>query len=77
MSSQRRDFIYKRPVFAASLFFIHTFVFRIFKKTVLGRMSTVSPVSKTQIKPEYGVLFEIAKSVYVQTDERPSEGVNI
>jgi len=44
VSAQREDCVYKLPVFAACFFFTHTFLFRISKKTVLGRMSTVSAV---------------------------------
>jgi len=77
MSAQLGDCIYKLPVFAARFFFIHTVVFRISKMWMERWMAAGFPVSKTQMKPEYGVLFGIAKSVCIQTDERPPGGVDI
>ena len=75
-TAQREDCIDKHSFFAACFFFIHTFLFCIFKAWKWWCMAAGFLVSKTQMKPEYGVLFEIAKSVYVQADERPSGGVD-
>jgi len=77
ISVQREDCISKLPVFAASLFFIHIFVFRISKKTVLGRMRTVSAVFKNNLASHHGLLLEVPEDTTIPPYEQALHGVYI